>query len=922
MIHRLSSTSAPLLARLLSTWLLAILLGLAGCGGGDSPATAPQVTTQPVAATVAEGSAVSFNVVASGSGPMAIQWQRNGVDIAGATTSTYTLPQARVSDDGASYAAVLHNDVGTATSSAAVLSVTGAVGAQTVGSAGGTLALNSNGVQFTVAVPAGALAVDTAMTMRSLPPVGTEAARIDVAPAGIAFATPVTVTMTLPADRSISARYLGALQVGTRKTFVPSTVDLAARTVTLHLGYFGMNGAATPNQWRGQGRHALSAKPLDAPAPQPTNMLTLEELAILQPQKEAVDAALVDLQFQGRFQDAAVLQLSIAALVQSAQVPEWQMDALTFVKQAGVTVCAALDHSIAVAAASPVASYGDYQRVAKDIVYWEGASQALGAEGCTGNGWLDTLHSKLDEALTFVSGKVNPPPPANAYGPVAGEIRGVNDLANESTLLRVPSVKADTRQLYIDPALQPVRLAAFDSSQSAPDQSEYLTLLGAFGATPSLSDDAQYAATTFTVASKTAAGDARGSQSLGRGSSVGTPVRTATVPAATDGTVQIAGSIAVLHCPNPATERLQVLFEGKEVAVLDSSADNLLGGGNALPTLQVSALLRTAGIDPAKATSHTLQIKRVASTCVSSYGITDDVLATVTLSFAAERKIFFSRYPYAANSDGQGNPGGRGIESINADGTGRAVVTVNDLVEVCVPDGSRPSCGMFDDKNDTQPTLSPDGRQLLFARQGRYGQPSGIVLANANGSGQTLLTNQADVSPSWSPDGKRVAFVRGGAKATLWVMNIDGSNALQLTSMTRIEGTAWSPDGKSIAFSGDEGGDVVGVYLAASDGSTPPSRVLPGYFGPVSASAWSPDGKKITFGYGRIVNADGTGLTLLPRTIPNSPFAWSPDGSEVAFIDCPNYSCALFAMKSDGSGLRQLTSFGLLVGVDQYLSWR
>ena len=129
-------------------------------------------------------------------------------------------------------------------------------------------------------------------------------------------------------------------------------------------------------------------------------------------------------------------------------------------------------------------------------------------------------------------------------------------------------------------------------------------------------------------------------------------VRTGTLAAATDGSVTIAGDIAVLHCPGPVVERLQVLFEGVEVATLDSDAEVLLGAGRPLATLQVSALLRAAGIDPAKATQHQLQIKRTGSACIASFAIFDDVLAAVTLDFQPPlqvtlvQSIVFCKAPY------------------------------------------------------------------------------------------------------------------------------------------------------------------------------------------------------------------------------------------------------------------------------------
>jgi hypothetical protein len=51
----------------------------------------PSITTQPSNVTVTAPNAANFSVVATGDAPLSYQWRRNGVDIAGATSSSYTL---------------------------------------------------------------------------------------------------------------------------------------------------------------------------------------------------------------------------------------------------------------------------------------------------------------------------------------------------------------------------------------------------------------------------------------------------------------------------------------------------------------------------------------------------------------------------------------------------------------------------------------------------------------------------------------------------------------------------------------------------------------------------------------------------------------------------------------------------------------
>lgn len=117
----------------------ALLVGatLAGCGGGsaDAPpppepgtpppaAVAPTITQQPASVTVTAGQPASFTVAATGTAPLAYQWQRNGVAIAGATSTTYTVAATVLGDSAAAFRAVVSNVAGSATSDAATLTVT------------------------------------------------------------------------------------------------------------------------------------------------------------------------------------------------------------------------------------------------------------------------------------------------------------------------------------------------------------------------------------------------------------------------------------------------------------------------------------------------------------------------------------------------------------------------------------------------------------------------------------------------------------------------------------------------------------------------------------------------------------------------------------------------------------------------------
>ena len=85
-------------------------------------ATAPVITLQPVDQTVAAGNPATFTAAASGTPAPTFQWQKGGVNINGATSSSYTIANAGAGDAG-SYSVVATNSAGSVSSNAVTLTV-------------------------------------------------------------------------------------------------------------------------------------------------------------------------------------------------------------------------------------------------------------------------------------------------------------------------------------------------------------------------------------------------------------------------------------------------------------------------------------------------------------------------------------------------------------------------------------------------------------------------------------------------------------------------------------------------------------------------------------------------------------------------------------------------------------------------------
>lgn len=113
---------------------------------------APAFTLQPVSQSAVSGATVTFTVAVSGSPAPSLQWSRNGTPISGATAATLTLSNVS-GTDAASYTVVATNSAGSATSGAAVLTITpGSIAPSFTTQPSGRTVTIGESATFTVAV--------------------------------------------------------------------------------------------------------------------------------------------------------------------------------------------------------------------------------------------------------------------------------------------------------------------------------------------------------------------------------------------------------------------------------------------------------------------------------------------------------------------------------------------------------------------------------------------------------------------------------------------------------------------------------------------------------------------------------------------------------------------------------------------------
>ncbi|HET7573506.1 MAG TPA: hypothetical protein VFJ99_00180, partial [Solirubrobacterales bacterium] len=106
---------------------------------------------------------------------------------------------------------------------------------------------------------------------------------------------------------------------------------------------------------------------------------------------------------------------------------------------------------------------------------------------------------------------------------------------------------------------------------------------------------------------------------------------------------------------------------------------------------------------------------------------------------------------------------------------------------------------LTEDPSDTEPSFSPDGRTIAFARAGD------IFSVRPDGSGQRQLTSgpAIDSLPKIAPDGRTVVFERraeANGTSSLYAVRAMGGGVRALTKGGNDREASFSPDGRAIVF--------------------------------------------------------------------------------------------------------------------------
>ena len=229
---------------------------------------------------------------------------------------------------------------------------------------------------------------------------------------------------------------------------------------------------------------------------------------------------------------------------------------------------------------------------------------------------------------------------------------------------------------------------------------------------------------------------------------------------------------------------------------------------------------------------------------------------------------------------------------------------------------------------------SPDGARILFHRtpagvHDRDYTKASLWMMNADGSHQRRLREAGRDGwkifghAEWSPDGTKLVMI-GGASPQVVVTKTDGRTVLMSTSRPAMNlDPSWSPDGRTIVFA-----SCSRLFCPEAEFEIFTMRYRPGATGrdarQITHDArrdhdpyFSPDGRRLAWltQYSaltwdiQVSNASGSSARrLLGGSGITSKPEWSPDGTRLYFhrLDPEAGRFQLFSAKPDGSALQRL----------------
>ncbi len=246
------------------------------------------------------------------------------------------------------------------------------------------------------------------------------------------------------------------------------------------------------------------------------------------------------------------------------------------------------------------------------------------------------------------------------------------------------------------------------------------------------------------------------------------------------------------------------------------------------------------------------------------------------------------------------------------------------------PDGSNLKRLTDHPQVDTDPTWSPDGRQVAF-RSRRDGSSDIFIMGSDGSHPKNLIRDPADsyddeFEPAWHPGGELIALYtdrfqpplgncRGGVHHLAFMPVTGGSEYIQHFDdlAGEQESLSWSPDGKFLAFTSVCNESYAQIYLW-EQATRQVSQLTEGESG-FANPTWSPDGRFMAMTSSREGNGDifilelsiGELTNLTRHPARDTQPSWSPDSKQIAFTTNRDGNDEIYVINLDGSDPRNLT---------------
>jgi dipeptidyl aminopeptidase/acylaminoacyl peptidase len=179
------------------------------------------------------------------------------------------------------------------------------------------------------------------------------------------------------------------------------------------------------------------------------------------------------------------------------------------------------------------------------------------------------------------------------------------------------------------------------------------------------------------------------------------------------------------------------------------------------------------------------------------------------------------------------SPNGKTVAMVSDQPRPESLDVVVQLYNLKTGKFSRPDLPVTSPLGHQDPAWRPDGRVLLFVRNGREGAQGAPVIYryDVREKAARKLTSEGYLEPSYSPDGRFVAATRQSTIGTDVVIldGRTGSELLRVTNDGRSWGPKWSPAGDAISFLNINGqsADLRLAKLGGTSGAWTVDEIIP-----------------------------------------------------------------------------------------------